>query len=250
MADLTLQSAINAARAVQLPKERSERAVERGANPASRSEGEEAVVRRYDGMVPCGGSGKVALIVEALTENRNRTAANVRHLIAKVGGELLPTGANDWMFEHVGLIWVSNVMGRGEDGVGEGVDHPRKIAGDAEDLESTAVNVEALLECALEGGAIDVDFGPEGDETLREDDEMNDHVLVKCEPNNLLHLVRLLKADGYVTNQFETQWLVKDEGNKTLLDEEGAEKFEKFLDSMEEDLDVTHVFHNALFACK
>ena len=107
MADISLQSAVAAARAVQLPKERIEKAIERGANPNAKDE--LSVIRRYDGMVP-GSNGKVAVIIETLTENKNRTAANVRHLVTKVGGELLPTGANDWLFEHVGVVCVALLL--------------------------------------------------------------------------------------------------------------------------------------------
>ena len=236
MEDLHLQSAITNARGVQLSKERLERAVERGANPHLKGEGE-FVVKRYDGMVPNGGSGKVAVIIEALTENRNRTAANVRHLVTKTGGELLPTGANDWMFENVGLVWVSKNGNKDVDSANE--DHTS---------ESTAMDIDALLECALEGGATDVDFGIEEIETEDEENESNNDVMIKCEPNNLLSLVQTLKAGGYAITQFENQWLVKEENNKTILDTEGEEKFDKFLDTMDEDLDVTNVFHNASFA--
>lgn len=236
MADIHLQSTISAARAVQLPKDRMERAIERGANPHAKNEGAEYVVRRYDGMIPSGSSGKVAVIVETLTENRNRTAANVRHLVTKTGGELLPTGANDWLFENVGLIWISKFMN----------------AGDADaSIKGSEVDADALLECALEGGATDVEFGDEEngdtDSTEEEDDENGNHAMIKCEPSDMLRLVQALKADGYDTTQFENQWLVKDEGNKVLLDEESAETFEKFLNSMDDDLDVTNVFHNATF---
>ena len=92
MADIHLQSAISAARGVQLPKERIEKAVERGANPHMKSEGEEYVERRYDGMIPTLSSGKIAVIIETLTENKNRTAANIRNIVTtKAGGELLHT---------------------------------------------------------------------------------------------------------------------------------------------------------------
>ena len=232
VSDLQLQSSISAARAVRLPKERIERAVERGANPHMKTEGEEYVVRRYDGMIPTGNSGKVAVIVETLTENRNRTAANVRHLVTKVGGELLPTGANDWLFEHVGVIWVSKY------GVESNLDAS---------VQATEVDADELLECALEGGATDVEFGPEENTNSFDDDETANHAMITCETNDTLHLVQSLKAGGYVTTQFENQWLVKDKGNRTSLDEESAERFEKFLISMDEDLDVTNVFHNALF---
>ncbi|KAL7538640.1 hypothetical protein ACHAXR_008719 [Thalassiosira sp. AJA248-18] len=233
--DMHLQSTISAARAVQLPKERMEKAIQRGENPQMKSEGEEYVVRRYDGMVPTGSSGKVAVIIETLTENRNRTAANVRNLVAtKAGGELLPTGANDWLFEHAGVIWVSKHMSATNDGI-----------------KKAEVDIDALLECALEGGATDVELGPEESDnyTADDDDDETDHyAMIKCEPTGMLQLVGSLKADGYVTTRFETRWLVKDEGSKILLHDESADKFEKFLTSLDEDLDVTNVFHNSSFA--
>ena len=64
----------------------------------------------------------------------------------------------------------------------------------------------------------------------------------------LLQLVQALKAGGYVTTQFESQWLLKDDENKIELGGEGAEKFEAFLSAMDDDLDVTNVFHSASFA--
>ena len=150
LADIHLQSAISAARAAQLPKERIEKAVERGANPHVKTEGEEYVVRRYDGMIPTGNSGKVAVIVETLTENRNRTAANVRHLVTKIGGELLPTGANEWLFEQAGLIWISKFMNKNDNVVDDSDADRSSICAE--------VDMDALLECALESGATDVDL--------------------------------------------------------------------------------------------
>jgi len=126
-------------------------------------------------------------------------------------------------------------------------------------------SMDALLECALEGGATDVEFGlDEGselsasaDDNDGDDDDDDDdgddetdhhHDVIKCETNNLLQLVQTLNENRYETTQFENQWLVKDEDNKVpLLDKESEEKFEKFLSSMEDDLDVTNVFHNAAF---
>ena len=242
LSDIHLQSTISAARAAQLPKERMEKAIERGANPHMKSEGEDYVVRRYDGMIPIGKCGKVAVMVETLTENKNRTAANVRHMMTKIGGELLPTGANEWLFEHIGLVWVSKFMSSIDAAVNNGdVDPRRKIA---------EVDMNALLECALESGATDVDFG------LEAMDDCNDSnsesfsdgcALIKCEPNDMTHIVRALQKGGYSATRFEKQWVVRDEGNKNLLDSESAEVFEKFLNSLNDDVDVTNVYHNATF---
>ena len=230
MADISLQSAVAAARAVQLPKERIEKAIERGANPNAKDE--LSVIRRYDGMVP-GSNGKVAVIIETLTENKNRTAANVRHLVTKIGWELLPTGANDWLFEHVGVVCVSR----------------NKHTNEEENATGEPVDEDELLECALDGGATDVDFGADEDEDTSnaEGDNIDNPIVIKCETSGLLRLVQSLKTDGYVSSQFDNQWLVRSDDNKVILNEEGSDKFEKFLDSMDEDLDVTNVYHNATF---
>jgi len=230
MADISLQSAVAAARAVQLPKERIEKAIERGANPNAKDE--LSVIRRYDGMVP-GSNGKVAVIIETLTENKNRTAANVRHLVTKIGGELLPTGANDWLFEHVGVVCVSR----------------NKHTNEEENATGEPVDEDELLECALDGGATDVDFGADEDQDTSnaEVDSIDNPIVIKCETSGILRLVQSLKTDGYVSSQFDNQWLVRSDDNKVILNEEGSDKFEKFLDSMDEDLDVTNVYHNATF---
>lgn len=233
MADISLQSAVAAARSVQLPKERIEKAIERGANPNTKDE-LLSVIRRYDGMVKVpGGSGKIAVIIETLTENKNRTAANVRHLVTKVGGELLPTGANDWLFEHVGVVCVARNNTNEEE----------------ENAAGCPVDEDELLECALEGGATDVEFGSDEDAGDPNDEEYHtsNPIVINCETSDLLGLVQNLKANGYLSTQFDTQWLVRSDDSKVLLNEEGSEKFVKFLDSMDEDLDVTTVYHNAAF---
>ena len=69
--------------------------------------------------------------------------------------------------------------------------------------------------------------------------------MIKCETSDLLGLVQSLKTNDYIPTQFENQWLLRSEDNKVILNEEGSEKLEKFLDSMDEDLDVTAVYHNA-----
>lgn len=249
LADLHLQSTISAARAVQLPRERMDRAIERGANPNNKADGEDLVLRRYDAMIPAGSHGKVAVIIEALTENRNRTASNVRHMVTWVGGELLPTGSNDWLFEHVGLIWMSEKMNSPESmnvAAAAADIHNTKDDHDSwENNQSIPVDVDALLECALEAGATDVDFS-EGIGNDKGDDDANNQILVKCEPSSLIAIVKTLKEQGFRTTQFENQWLLKDEGNKVTVDADGMPKFEKFLDAVEEDFDVTNVFHNAV----
>src|SRR6266542_2191610 len=94
-----LRAAVLAARQANMPKDTVERAIKRGAG----GEGGEAYEEvRYEGYGP----GGVAVIVEALTDNRNRTASEVRAAFAKSGGALGETNSVSWLFERRGVVVV------------------------------------------------------------------------------------------------------------------------------------------------
>jgi YebC/PmpR family DNA-binding regulatory protein len=114
-----LRLAIQLARAENMPKDNIDRAVKKAAG----SEGEAFEAMRYEGYA----AGGVALIIETLTDNRNRTGGAVRSVITKHGGNLGATGAVSHMFSHVGEI------------------HYKAEAGSA----------DAILEAAIEAGADD-----------------------------------------------------------------------------------------------
>jgi YebC/PmpR family DNA-binding regulatory protein len=99
-ANLALQNAIEKARSYSMPKENIERAIGRGSGAEADGAHYETVV--YEGYGPEG----VAVLVEALTDNRNRTASEVRHLFSKHGGNLGATGAVAWQFERRGVLLV------------------------------------------------------------------------------------------------------------------------------------------------
>ena len=121
-ANLALQNAIEKAKANSMPKDNIDRAVAKGAGTDSDSAAYETVV--YEGY----GAAGVAVIVETLTDNRNRTASDVRHTFAKNDGNLGTTGAVAWLFERRGIVLVD----------AEGVDE------------------DELVLAAAEGGADDV----------------------------------------------------------------------------------------------
>ena len=125
-----LRAAVIAARAENMPKDNIERAIKKAAG----ADGESYDEVRYEGYAP----GGVAVIVEALTDNRNRTAGEVRSYFTKAGGALAETGAVSFMFDRVGLIVFD-----------------RKVADD-----------EAMLEAAIEAGADDVVSGEEEHEVV------------------------------------------------------------------------------------
>ena len=120
-----LRAAVNAAKAQSMPKDNIQRAIDK----ASKGEGDNYEEVRYEGYGP----GGVSLIVEALTDNRNRTATNVRTAFAKNGGNLGASGAVSHGFERLGLI-----------------EYPGK-AGDE----------DKVLEAAIEAGADDVESDEE-----------------------------------------------------------------------------------------
>ena len=92
-----LRSAIQAARQANMPKDNIDRAIKRAAGGADDANYEEV---RYEGFGP----GGVAIIVEALTDNRNRTASDVRTAFGKHGGNMAENGAVSFMFDRVGMI--------------------------------------------------------------------------------------------------------------------------------------------------
>jgi YebC/PmpR family DNA-binding regulatory protein len=98
--NLALQNAIEKARSYSMPKDNIERAIARGSGQDSDAGAFETIV--YEGY----GAGGIAVMVEALTDNRNRTASEVRHLFAKNDGNLGETGGVAWLFERRGVVLV------------------------------------------------------------------------------------------------------------------------------------------------
>jgi YebC/PmpR family DNA-binding regulatory protein len=92
-----LRAAIDKARKFNMPKENIERAIKRGTGELAGESYEEVTYEGY-------GPGGVAIIVKCLTDNRNRTAAEVRHAFSKHGGNLGTSGCVSWMFERKGVI--------------------------------------------------------------------------------------------------------------------------------------------------
>jgi len=125
-----LRLAVLAARQENMPKDNIERAIKKAVGGDSENYDEV----RYEGYAP----GGVAVIIEALTDNRNRTAGEVRSYFTKAGGALAETGAVSFMFDHVGSI-----------------EYPGSVGSE-----------DAVMEAAIEAGADDVISGEEGHEVI------------------------------------------------------------------------------------
>ena len=133
-----LRAAILAAKAENVPKDNIERAIKKSQGGDAESYDE----IRYEGYAPSG----VAVIVEALTDNRNRTAGEVRAIFTKNGGNLAETGAVSFMFDHVGVV----------------------------EYNPSVANADTMLEAAIEAGAEDVVSNEDGHQVFTKPDELSD----------------------------------------------------------------------------
>jgi YebC/PmpR family DNA-binding regulatory protein len=133
-----LRAAIIAARAENMPKDNIERAIKK----ALGGDAENYEEIRYEGYGP----GGVAVIVEVLTDNRNRTASDVRSVFTKSGGNLAETGAVSFMFDRVGVV----------------------------ELDAAVATPDQMLEAAIEAGADDVVSGPGGHEIYASPERLRD----------------------------------------------------------------------------
>lgn len=94
-----LRTAIAAAKAANMPAENIQRAIKKGTGELPGVSYEEVVYEGY-------GPGGVAIMIEAMTDNKNRTVAEIRNILSKLGGNLGETGCVSWMFSKVGMILV------------------------------------------------------------------------------------------------------------------------------------------------
>jgi DNA-binding regulatory protein, YebC/PmpR family len=128
-----LRAALVAARAANMPKDTMDRAIKRGAG-GDQSEHYEDI--RYEGFAP----GGIAVIVEALTDNRNRTAGEVRATFTKHGGALAESGSVSYLFHRVGIIRYGAEVASAD------LVFDAALAAGASDVESTAEGHE--ISCA------------------------------------------------------------------------------------------------------
>jgi len=138
VANPRLRAAVLAARQANMPKDTVERAIKRGAGAEAGEQYEEV---RYEGYGP----GGVAVIVEALTDNRNRTASDVRAAFTKSSGALGETNSVSFMFERIGEIT----------------------------YPAAAASADDMLEAAIEAGADDVESGDENHLVVTSPEDFN-----------------------------------------------------------------------------
>ncbi len=196
-----LRTAISKAKAAGIPQDNIERAIAKGAGTWD-TDGEAWEAIRYEGYGP----GGVAILMEALTDNRNRTAADIRAAFNKYEGNLGETGCVGWMFEQWGLITL-----------------PRPA------------NEEAFLEILLEGEA-------EGYEALDPEEEEEPLITVKVAPPGLEPLTNLLTQADYAVERSELAWMPIN--TVELTDRDQAKRVLRLVDALEDLDDLQSVTAN------
>ncbi|MGF7155162.1 YebC/PmpR family DNA-binding transcriptional regulator [Novosphingobium gossypii] len=194
-----LRAAVNAAKAQSMPKDNIQRAIDK----ASKGDAENYEEVRYEGYGPAG----IAIIVEALTDNRNRTATNVRTAFAKNGGNLGASGAVSHGFERLGLI-----------------EYPASVGDE-----------DKVLEAAIEAGAEDVesDMG-DGDENLGQHQ-------IWVSVDSLHEVARELEKTLGEAEGVKLAW----KPNLTVdVDADTVSTLMKLVDTLEDDDDVQTVWGN------
>lgn len=157
-----LRTAIEKAKAAGIPNENIERAITKGAGTFDGGKPLEAV--RYEGYGPAG----VAILIEALTDNRNRTAADLRMAFSKNGGSLGETGCVGWMFAQKGVVALA-----------------------------PPIDEEWLLEISLEGGA-------ESYQLIEDEDGKSAEVFTEVK---LEALSQILQNKGFTVSNVELRWI-------------------------------------------
>ncbi len=198
-ANFQLRTAIEKARAAGIPNDNIERAIAKGAGKLG-ADGSELEEIRYEGYGP----GGVAVLIEALTDNRNRTAAELRAAFSKQEGNLGETGCVGWMFNQTGIVTV--------------------IA---------PTDEEAFLEVLLEAGADSYEIIESEEAILAE---------VTTGISQLETLSQGLKQHGYSVQEAELRWLPTN--SLEITDPDQARRVLKLMDALEDLDDVQSVTAN------
>ncbi|WP_017306743.1 YebC/PmpR family DNA-binding transcriptional regulator [Spirulina subsalsa] len=194
-----LRTAIEKAKAAGIPNDNIDRAIAKGAGTYSSDDASYEEIR-YEGY----GVGGVAILIEAFTDNRNRTAADLRAAFSKNGGNLGETGCVSWMFEQKGVVTLE----------GE-------------------INEDQLLEIALEGGADSYELS---------DDPQNPGAEVYSPVSDLESLQKTLQEQDFPVKEVELRWIPNT--TVEVTDPEQMRSLLKLMDALESLDDVQNVTAN------
>jgi len=194
-----LRTAVEKSKAAGLPADNIKRAIEKGAGALSGENFEEIT---YEGYA----AGGVAVFIEVLTDNKNRSAGDIRSYFTKFNGNLGETGCVGWMFKPVGVVYFNK-----------------------------ATDFEKLFDAAVELGADDI-------QEVGEDAEVGQEYKVITSVANFQTVVEGLEKEGFISTNAELTRLP--ENSIEVTDEKVASQILKLLDRLEEHDDVQNVYAN------
>lgn len=194
-----LRSAILAAKAANMPNDTIDRAVKRGSGDADGEQYTESIFEGY-------GVGGVAFLIETLTDNNNRTVAEIRSIFKKHGGEMANANSVAWMFSRKGLVEVK----------GEGVDE------------------DELFMAAAEAGADEV--------SASENDEGEALFSIDCPFAEVHKVAAALQKAGYDVVNISRPWVAN---NPLAVTGHNAESTIRLMDALDDSDDTQHVYSNA-----
>ncbi|MBR0351859.1 MAG: YebC/PmpR family DNA-binding transcriptional regulator [Oscillospiraceae bacterium] len=192
-----LAAVIAKAKAANMPNDNIKRTIEKALGSANNENYENIV---YEGYGPCG----VAVIIETMTDNRNRTAGEMRHYFDKYGGNMGAANCVSWSFDKKGVIVIDN--------------------------EDEELDEEKVFEDALEAGA--ADFEADGE-------VMN----VYTAEDDVAAVADALTAAGYKLLSAQVE-MIPQNGYIKLTNEDDIKNMQKMLDMFEDNEDVQNVWHN------
>ena len=193
--NVALKHAIDKAKGINMPNDNIKRAIKKGTGELA---GENYETGSFEGY----GAAGVAVIVDVLTDNKNRTTAAIKHAFDKFGGNLGTPGCVSYMFSRKGVIVIE---------------------------KTDAIDEDALMEAALEGGMEDM---------ITYDDSYE----ILTVPDDFDAVSEALKAAGYEFVEADIDYLPSMESEPT--DEEDIKNLKKMIELLEDNDDVQKVYHN------
>jgi YebC/PmpR family DNA-binding regulatory protein len=192
-----------------MPSQNIERAIKRGTGELEGAKIEEAT---YEGYGPAG----VALIIEVVTDNRNRAVNEIRNILSRFGGKLGQPGSVSYLFEHKGIITInlkSHFRPKGE-----------CCEGRISNLKKDDLELEAI-----DAGATDFE-------------EQDDRLLIYTKPNELFQIKKILEEKGIKIESANLS--MEPKSPVKITEEQKANQILKLMDALDECQDVANVYAN------
>jgi YebC/PmpR family DNA-binding regulatory protein len=205
--NIRLRAAIDEAKAVSLPKDNIQRAIKRGSGEGDGEQLDELVYEGY-------GPGGVAILAEAVTDNRNRTAPEIKKIFEACGGKLGTTGCVAWNFEKKGIFVI-----------------PKEITKEISKKETKTEKLteDHVMEIALEAGADDVT-------------ELDDSFEITCSPESYESVSNAIQAAGIEPEDSQLGLMPKDKAD--VNDADTAGKIMKLMELLDDHDDIQKVSSN------